>query len=467
MKATIQTLYQTLSERKRPEDVAEMILTLMANALSLEERNILEKAAKGALSKRFSGYTAMLQTFAQTVGAATQISTAIDLFKLENVAQSDYTIAKNIEVFIAQTGVLIHKPLGENNFLADRLNKQGRIAKGLDISKRSYNKKWRLLKKIEEKLLTTVRENRKNEFQMIAKHGLSHHLKFENFATDLNTACFIAYYNARCNLRSTFTNKAQERPFDEICAMLFKRCEGEKSSFFDFLKPKTTNVNTTNWLAIAYLYSDEKVLKHLTDGEKGVLLGEWTSILEDIAALLTEIWTSSTINRKTMVVSRGNDSTTWNNTAGAWNKSRDNWINLIYALGMDYVLDDICFGKVLRLMAGDVVFSHQATGGKLDPNTAVWNELPLPWEVFEGKASCNKAMVIDACKKSGIDAEKSGWVAPRTHGVATFKPTPELVNGVAIINPFLAKILKENKYFSGKKIKSDPLFNSSGENDGC
>src|SRR5262249_52774005 len=147
--------------------------------------------------------------------------------------------------------------------------------------------------------------------------------------------------------------------------------------------------NTTNWWAISYIYTSQEVLSHLTDQQKGELLGKWTSLLQTIAKSLVEIWNENEITRATMVVKKGNDSTTWNNTAGAWNKSRDNWMNLIYSLGLEYILEDICFGKVLRLMAADVVAWHNRSGGKLDPNTDVWNKLPLPWEVFEGKETCN------------------------------------------------------------------------------
>jgi hypothetical protein len=78
------------------------------------------------------------------------------------------------------------------------------------------------------------------------------------------------------------------------------------------------------------------------------------------------------------------------------------------------------------------------------------NELPLPWEVFSGRALCTKTMVVQACRKAGIDAEKSGWIAPRITGVVSFTPTPELVHGVSISNPFLAKVLRQHHYFSGK-----------------
>lgn len=454
---TIEQLYQTLYERRRPEDVAEMVIELTNDSLTARERNVLEKAAKGSLARNVFGYTSMVQTFAKAKGAGKQIAKTIEIFSLNNRNGSDYNNQKDIEAFIHFVSPIIHKTAGKNDFKVDRLNKTQRKENGIDLSKRNYNKKWRLLTRIEEKLLKFIRESKKIEFQKIAKHGLAHTLDLTNFSSDLNTACFIAYYNSRCNLRSVFTNQSQDRPFDEISEMLLNRCKGEEAKIFDFLRKAKTKVpNNTNWWAIAHIYTSKEVLSKLTDKQKGILLGKWTTILQDIAELLDEVWTASDINRQTMVVKRGNDSTTWNNTTGAWNKARDNWMNLIYALGLDYILDAICFGKVLRLMAADVVAWHHLTGGKLDPNTDVWNKLPLPWEVFQNKAYCNKELVIQYCKEAGLDPEKSGWIAPKVHGVAEFKPTPELVHGVAVSNPFLATVLKRHKYFSGKNVK--PIF---------
>jgi hypothetical protein len=454
---TIRQLFDTLNERKRPEDVAEMVMELTKDNLTTKELVILEKATKGSLSKSWNGYTSMLQTFAKAKGAEKQVNKAFEIFGLQNIEKLDYNVYENIEKCLIEISAILNKPVGQNNFKTDRLNKIQRKENGLDLSKRNYNKKWRILKRLEQKLLTLARENRKNEFQLIAKHGLVHHLDFETFSSDLNTACFIAYYNSRCNLRSVFTNQSQERPFDGISEMLLNRCKGEQGKFYDFLrKPKEEKVNTTNWLAISFIYTRQDILSNLTDEQKGNLLGKWTTILQDIANLLSEVWNYSNINRETMVVKRGNDSTTWNNTAGAWNKARDNWMNLIYSLGLDYILEEVCFGKVLRLMAADVVAWHLSTGGKLDQNTNVWNKLPLPWEVFESREFCNKEMVVKYCKEAGIDAEKSGWIASRVHGVAEFKPTPELVHGVIVSNPFLATVLKRHRYFSGKNAK--PLF---------
>lgn len=438
---TIELLYQTLNERRRPEDIAEMVFELTKDSLTNNEKLLLEKASKGSLSKNIYGYTSMLQTFAEAKGATKQIEKALEIFQLNPNTKFDYNNQKDIEEFIALVSPIINKSIGKNDFKVDRLNKSQRIENGIDLSKRNYNKKWRLLKRIENKLLKFITESKKVEFQKIAKHGLVHTLDFTNFSSDINTACFIAYYNARCNLRSVFTNESQIRSFDEISEMLLNKCNRK-----DIQLP-----NPTNWWAIAHIYTSQEVLSHLTDQEKGLLLGKWTTILQEIAAFLDQIWNENDINRETMVVKKGNDSTTWNNTAGAWNKARDNWMNLIYSLGLDYILEEICFGKTLRLMAADVVAWHFSTNGKLDPNTEVWNKLPLPWEIFQNKVNCNKDLVIKYCVQAGLDPEKSGWIAPRTHGVAEFTPTPELVHGVAISNPFLATALKRHRFFSGKK----------------
>ena len=116
---------------------------------------------------------------------------------------------------------------------------------------------------------------------------------------------------------------------------------------------------------------------------------------------------------RTMIVRRGNDSTTWNNTTSAWNKARDHFIALVYALGMDDLLDGMCLGKVMRLMAADVASWHRRAGGGLDPATLVWAELPRPWEVLSGRARCSRAEVESVCHKHGIDPVTSGWIAPR------------------------------------------------------
>lgn len=98
--ATIEQLYQTLNERRRPEDVAEMVVELAKESLTVSERAFLEKAAKGSLARDVYGYTSMLQTFAEAKGAGKQIAKAIEIFKLDRPDTLDYNNQKNIEEFI-------------------------------------------------------------------------------------------------------------------------------------------------------------------------------------------------------------------------------------------------------------------------------------------------------------------------------------------------------------------------------
>lgn len=452
----LKLLYGSVSQRKRPEDVAELILQLLGDKLTPGEKSTLGVAAQGSIRRSLWGYTSMLQTFAKPIGAEKQIRKVIELFGLSSESCTAHCDPAAIEFFLVAASGLIGKQYRQSNFVENRFNKWQRKALGMELSKRQYNKRFRLLKRLEEKLRALIRDGRKAEFAQLAKHGLAHHITWEEFSRDGSTACFVAYYTARCNLRSEFTIAGQQKPCDEIADMLFNRCAGEtKRSFWDSFTANAkaegrTPVNTTNWWAIAHAYPDPRVLVRLTDEQKGMLLGKWTGILEDIASMLREVWESSEITRATMVVKRGNDSSTWNSTAGAWNKARGSWINLVHSLGLEAMLEEVCFGKVLRLMAADVVAWHLRAGGKLDPNTVVWNELPLPWQVFAGEAICTKEMVEIACRKAGLDPEKSGWSAPRPHGVVPFRPTPELVHGVSISNPFLAKVLKRHHYFSGR-----------------
>ena len=106
-----------------------------------------------------------------------------------------------------------------------------------------------MLKRLERKLQRFERERHRIEYQLIGKHGLSYTLRWEEFSRDVDSACFIAYYTARGNLRSVFTNGAQTRAFDEVSAMLLDRCRDQLA--------------TNSW-TIAHAYSGQEVLGYLS-----------------------------------------------------------------------------------------------------------------------------------------------------------------------------------------------------------
>lgn len=439
--AIIDDLHASLARRLRPEDVAELIRQELGDALSRSEARILDQAARGSHNRNAWGYSSMSTEFLRPVGLRNQVHTARELFPtIAAPIDAECELPGVLTPYIAATSQTIARSPGESNFKEHRLNRARRAATGLgELSKRQYNKRFRLLTRMERKLATLEREIRKREFTIVAKSRLASRITHEEFVADRDSACFIAYLTARANLRSVFTNGPQQRAYDEIAEMLFDRCR--------------RNVRT-NWWAIAYIHPVREVLTNLSDEQKGRFVATWFEMLTGIAELLREVWEKSRFDRSTMIVKRGDDSTTWNATAGAWNKAREAWIELLHALEMEEVLDRLCPGKVLRLMAADVAAWHRASGGGLEPDTAVWATLPTPWEVLAGSEPCTREDVEAACLKHGVDPQQKVWTTPRTNRVIeAFRATPELVHGVEVGHPGLASILRKMGFFSGKHLK--------------
>lgn len=434
-------LFDTLQQRRRPEDVAEMIRTGLGNFYRPNELAVLEQAAQHSLKRGLTAFTSMLEEFQRPVPPERQVRKALELFRrAEAWSAAECADPARVESLARDLCPLIGKEYGASDFKRDRLNGEQRAARGFDLSRRRYNKLFRLLARLEAKLQKYLRELRKFDFTRVGKSRLATRITWEDFSRDAPTAAFIAYFAARCNLRSVFTNTSQQRPYDQVADMLFRRLAR---------RPRRTN-----WWAVAHVYPDPDVLGRLTDEQRGRLLGTWLAALRDIAEMLREVWESNHINRATMIVRRGNDSTTWNNTAGAWNRAREAWVALLHGMGMEEELDALCFGKVLRLMAADVAMWHKMTGGQLDPDTAVWCELPLPWEVLSGAATCTRGQVEEVCRRHGVDPVKRGWVAPPPERrVETFRPTPELVHGVTVADPALATLLRRAGWFSGQRAR--------------
>jgi hypothetical protein len=238
--------------------------------------------------------------------------------------------------------------------------------------------------------------------------------------------------------RSVFTNTSQDRAYDRLAESLLQRCE--------------RTPGRTGWLAIAHLLPDVRVVTHLDDAERGELLGAWYALLEEAGLRLEACFHRTGIDVDAMVVHRGDDSSSWNAAAGAWNKARSGWIQLVRLLGQEALLEAFCPGKVLRLMAADVAAWHRHSGGGLHPDTFVWRDLPLPWQVLRGQATCTRRDVVAACRRHGVDWRS--WVGeapPRKP--APFRPTPELVHGVAVSSPSLARALRKAGAFSGKGLR--------------
>src|SRR5688572_189088 len=134
-------LFQTLEARRRPEDVAEMILAKLGDNLSRAELKVLRKAANGSLKRTFSAFTSMMENFHRPVAPERQVQKALELFgRVENWSAADCSDPAKIESFIRALGLVIKKEFGSSDFKRDRLNTKQREEVGLTLSRRRYNK---------------------------------------------------------------------------------------------------------------------------------------------------------------------------------------------------------------------------------------------------------------------------------------------------------------------------------------
>ncbi len=445
-------LHAHLHGRSRPEDVAECVLRAIGPELDARTKKLLTRAASGSYARTYEAYSSTASTFFHAVvHAEPQVAVARTLFgaapltaTLPVLSAVECRDATRLELFVREASALIHREFGSRT----KLDKRSRFALGLMKGHRWYGKRFRLLVRLEEKILRMVRADRRFDIVRISKSNLATQLDRDTFASDLASACFVAYYGSRMSVRSVFTNGSQDRPYDEIAEGLLAHC----------------TARTPNYFAIAHALPDRKIVRHLSEEERGKLLAKAFDVLVDTADLLREVWGKSHIDRSTMIVRRGNDSSTWNESAGAWNKARESWISLLHALGMEALLERMLPGKVMRLMAADVAAWHRLSGGKVHPDTAVFAALPLPWDVLSGDATCSRALVISTCEAAGAQLE--GWVGPRSERVAApFRPTPELVHGVAVSSPALAKTLRKLGVFSGKPSSAAAQINAWIERD--
>ncbi|MDP9849551.1 hypothetical protein [Streptosporangium lutulentum] len=424
-------LHASLDRRYRPEDVADLVLQVLDGRLSQRERVVLERAAKYTL-RRQGGFSSMSTDYARPVGGARQVAAATRLF--ERSVEVDPDDPESLLEFAATMGREIGWTPERTDFLADRLNRDAREAAGMDVSKRQYNRRFRLLRRLAAKADVLGVEHDKRRLLMVGVTGFGADIALERFAADVNAAC----YTARRKLRREFSLSGRENPFDEIASVLLDRCTAD-----------------SDWWMIAQVRTTSDVLERLTEQERGLLLGQWSAVMRHSADLLRSHWNPST-ERTTMIVRRGDDSTTWNNLAVAYNAARAGWLACLASLNALDLLDVACPGKAMRLMAADLVRWHRGSGGDVDPNTAVWAALPLPWEVLDGSAVCARGDVEAACRAAKLDPARSGWTVPAPRReVAVFRPTPELVHGVSIADPVWAALLRRAGAFSGQHVKRE------------
>jgi hypothetical protein len=313
---TLTKLHASLDGRERPEDVADLILSGF-DRLTGRERAALERAA-GHSRRRRSRYSSMPTDYARPSGAQRQLSTLAYLFDL---GDGDLRLAAHDPAALREIAARAGEPLewvpAHGNFKIDRLDRLQRAARGIDLPKRQYNRRWRFLARLAAKIERLDTELRKRELLLVGRSGLAADITADRFAADPVAARFAAYFVARKNLRRQFSLSGRENPYDEVADALFRRCLAEPG---------------TDWWMVSRIYPIPAVVRRLTPEQRGELLGRWSALMRGAADILRGSWDPA-IDRQTMIVRRGMDSSTWNTIAKAYNTARAGWMNALAANG--------------------------------------------------------------------------------------------------------------------------------------
>ncbi|MEV1010842.1 hypothetical protein [Streptomyces sp. NPDC049881] len=414
--AALRELHASLGLRRRPEDIAHLILGLFAHDETAAPvpgslRRALRRAAEGSLHNLWREYASTQRESALRDGAHRRSRRPAEplpaLPALPDVPGPAADDPRRIEEAVRAAG----------QEMAERLG-----------ARRQDDGRSRPLRRTEAKLARLLAERRKGERPAPGTGGLAASLPYDRFAADTATAAFIAYLTARNNQRSEYTVSGQQRAYDELAEALFRRLRDRPGS--------------TDWFAVAHARPTAEVVARLTERQRGELLGRCHRVLRDVAGLLEAAWERQPFDRATMIVRRGDDSTGWNSAARAWSTARADWFALLRTLGAQDITEHLCPGKVPPLVAPDVAAWHRRVVGAPPPDTPVWAELPLPWRVLRGEEPCPRSLVARACRRHGVDPVASGWTEPRrTLRHARFRPTPDLVRGVTTADPQLAHVL--------------------------
>ena len=440
----LEDLHGTLDKRAMPETVARIILD---GPLLHEFRADLLLALRRVAASRSPWYvSSMSEDFERSSDCTAQLAAVARMFGLDlehlPVSPAD---PESLRRLIDDLGSVMGGWRHNSDWKADRLTRTQRQA-SVSLhpdwsSKRQYNRHIRVLRHLEDKRHRMEAAQRMRRLILTGHSGFAHEIPLERFAADPYAACFIAYFTARKNKRRLFSLAGKENPVDHLAEALLVRLD----------RPGAR----TDWEMLARAYPQPEVIARLTAGQQGALMGRWWSVMRDTAAELEQAWPER-VDKLSMIVRRGMDSSTWNTMAQAYNAARAGWLNCVVASGAGALLEPFCPGKVMRLMAADLAYWHQASGGDVDPDTKVWAFLPMPWDVIGGKARCTRADVEATCREMGTDPEARGWTAPRAKGkVAEFASTPELVHGVEVADPQWAALLRRAGVFSGKRIRPD------------
>ncbi len=416
----LRMLYESLQGRHRPEDI-------------LREVSQVTGVAQPQQKRYWWGWSGMNVEFDAPKPPIRSARKLVELVGLPRLADADFSDPAVLRGFgeLLQNGLLLlanGKPLNRR----DRRNWE------VKVSRRQYNRIYRLTRHLLRETADLERQLILYQLGRVAKTNYATTLTWEEFSKDAPSAAFVAYMAANLGRRSLFIAAPQARAFDEVAEAIYG---------------KLAKRPETNWFAVAHVFPRNEVLDRVEPEKRALLLGRALETMRLSGQILRDAVTPD-VDVNQMIVSREADSSSWNAAAGSWNKGRDYWLALMDSLGRHDAIDRFCPGKVMRLMAADVVRWH----GKLHPDTHVWALLPKPWEVLFDGVDCNRAQVVAACRRENIDPWASGWAGPRPRtAVEEWRPTPESVHGVTVADPVLGVWLRKMGIFSGQSLRPEQI----------
>ncbi len=451
----IEQLHRTLDARATPEAVCALIAQVDGTPYLPVQRRLIARAA----DSRPARYSSMSDDFERPVPAEHKVRKLVELLAREGIGPSAVP-----EEAIAQVAGDPWQLLGQLRYVAPfvgwhpggdyaaRLNRDQRERVGVGLSKRKYNRLVRHMIRTQDRAKRLQQEILLRQLTLVGRSGLAYSITADEMRADPVAACFVAYWVAQRNRRRAFTTAGRDNPYDGIADLLLLAC--------------TARAERTDWWMLARAYPSPVIVARLDDERRGELMGHWFGFMRVAADMLRDLheaWptrktepdgaaTMKVVDRATMIVQPGVDSSTWNTVAQAYNAARAGWLNCVGAAGALDLLDAACPGKAMRLMAADLGALHASSGGGVDPDTKVWAALPPPWEILDGTALCGAPEVDAVCRDNGVDPHAKGWTAPRQIGgdVAEWEPTPELVHGIEVADPLWAGLLRRCGAFSGK-----------------
>ena len=419
----VEPLFRMATSRPRPEDVAKFVLEHFPNV-----------AHSAHWKKRRGGVSYMSDRFPSPEPLTRSANLLARLLEVPPLTAEETLGEPLTELLRIARGRIKagERPL---DFRWGRLNGEARVNAGLELSRRKYNRIFRLIRFLEAEKAGNDSYGEFCELLRGAKSGLLRHIPRETFAKDAQTAIFVAYIAARQSLRSEFTIDSQTKALDDLAAALLD--DLERSS-------------TTHWPAVAYAFPRPDVLARTDDKTRLDLLALAHSDMTRCAKRLERLDEEMNVRFEPwgFVVKPGMNSSEWNACAGAWNKARDTWLGLCSALGLS--AEEVLPGKVPRLIAADIAAWARQAGKPPHPDEKVACLLPKPWEVWLNGVPCSAKDVEGACRSVGRYPTKMGWTAPHVRkAIENWSPTPELVHGVAIESPELAALMRRYGWFAG------------------